>query len=66
MYAANRLVIDQEKFKTIMKRVMDTDSRVVDLLMTKEPPQKKIRQKSHLSDYKFKLRPVNGKDPRAL
>lgn len=65
MYAFNRLIIDEPKFKTIMGRLMDTDERIVDIIL-KSTSQGVERSASALSDYKFKLRPVNGKDSGAL
>ena len=68
MYAINRLLIDEEKFKIVMDRVMDTEKKVIDLLLHSQQYSGKVRVKnvSELSDYKFRLRPVNGKDPASL
>ena len=49
-----------------MNRLVDTDENVIDLFLNKEAPQKKNREKAKLSDYKFQIRPVNGKSVETL
>lgn len=43
--------------------MFETDNKVYDKIFNKKSPQTKLREKNKtaLSEYKFKLRPINGK-----
>ena len=61
MYALNRLTLDLKRFKNLMNRMAESDNRIIDKFLSKY----KNRKGAH-SEYKFTLRPMNGKDVESL
>ena len=61
MYALNRLILDLKRFKNLMNRMAESDDRIIDKFTAKFKNRKGAR-----SDYKFTLRPMNGKDVESL
>lgn len=71
LFALNQRTIDFSRFEQIMMKLVKTDERVIDHLLEKSKFEVKTKRnqiknnkkvEGKLSDYKFKLRPVNGKD----
>ena len=61
MYALNRLTLDLRRFKNLMNRMAESDDRIIDKFLSRY----KNGKGAH-SEYKFTLRPMNGKDVESM
>ena len=70
MYAKHHRVLDLNNFERVILRMFRTDERIADHLLSKIKFDRKQKKKdlrlnvkaAKKSNYKFALRPVNGKD----